>query len=190
MAPAGTNTELATVAAGLFEARAIDKPPTGAGLVRTNVSVTTVVELPLTVVGESVIVEMAGALTVSALDFVTLLRVAEMTAEAFDVTATVVVVNEADFEPWLTVTDAGTVAAELLLERFTTTPPAGALPVSVIVPTELIPPATLVGLNTRLAGVGAATIRLADLPIPSVVVIVAVESEATGLVEIVNVATF
>jgi hypothetical protein len=46
-----------------------------------------------------------------------------------------------------TVTLEGTLAAELLLERETCAPPAGAAPLSVTVPVEEFPPVTLVGFS-------------------------------------------
>jgi len=60
-----------------------------------------------------------------------------------------VTVNEAEVAFAATVTVAGTdAAAVLLLDRFTTIPPAGAAAESVTVPVELaMPPITLVGLS-------------------------------------------
>src|SRR5260370_5119390 len=46
-----------------------------------------------------------------------------------------------------TVTLEGTLAAELLLERETCAPPAGAAPLSVTAPVEEFPPVTLVGFS-------------------------------------------
>jgi hypothetical protein len=70
----------------------------------------------------------------------------------------VAAVNVALVAPAATVTPAETVAAAvLLLERDTTTPPAGAALESVTVPVELAPPATLAGFMLtvcRLAGGG------------------------------------
>ena len=60
------------------------------------------------------------------------------------------------------VTLAGTVAAEvLLLVRVITAPPAGARPVNVTVPVELLPPRTEVGLREAELRVAALTIKLA-----------------------------
>ena len=53
-----------------------------------------------------------------------------------------------------TVTLEGTLAAPLLLESVTCAPPAGAPPLSVTVPVEELPPATLVGFSPSEASVG------------------------------------
>ena len=56
-------------------------------------------------------------------------------------------VNVALLAPAATVTLAGTVTTDVLLERFTTAPPPGAGPLRVTVPVEEVPPVTLVGLS-------------------------------------------
>ena len=62
-------------------------------------------------------------------------------------TVSVVALNVVEVDPAGTVTDAGTVAAAvLLLESVTSTPPAGAAEVSVTVPVDVAPPTTAVGL--------------------------------------------
>ena len=70
-----------------------------------------------------------------------------MVAEVDAVTALVVTVNVTLVAPTGTVTLAGTVAAELLLDSVTCAPPAGAGPSSVAVPVELLPPVTAVGFT-------------------------------------------
>lgn len=65
-------------------------------------------------------------------------------------TVVVEIVKVALVAPAGTVTEAGTVALELLEERFTATPPVGAAPVRVTVPTEEAPPATVFGETVRL----------------------------------------
>src|SRR5438132_14009143 len=80
-----------------------------------------------------------------------------MVAEVDAVTALVVTVNVTLVAPTGTVTLAGTVAAELLLDSATCAPPAGAGPSSVTVPVELLPPVTVVGFTPseeRRTGVG------------------------------------
>ncbi len=62
-------------------------------------------------------------------------------------TVVVVAVKLAVAAPCATVTLPGTVAAMLLLLRVTANPPTGAALVSVTVPCEDVPPATLAGFN-------------------------------------------
>jgi hypothetical protein len=72
---------------------------------------------------------------------------AEMSELVEKSTLDVLTVKLAVVAPDGTVTVLGTLAAPLLLESVTTAPPAGAGPVSVIVPVEFCPPNTLVGFN-------------------------------------------
>ena len=66
-----------------------------------------------------------------------------------------------------TVTLADTwAAAVLLLDSVTSTPPAGARPLSVTVPVELAPPGTVVGLSVTVFNTEAVTVRLAVLVEP------------------------
>jgi hypothetical protein len=51
------------------------------------------------------------------------------------------------FAPAGTSTPAGTCAELLLLDKVTVSPPAGATPLSVTVPTELFPPTTVIGVT-------------------------------------------
>jgi hypothetical protein len=64
-----------------------------------------------------------------------------------------------EVDPAGTVIVAGTVAAKLALPRVTTAPPAGAEPVSVIVPFEDTPPTTLGGLTVSFEAVACWTVR-------------------------------
>ena len=87
--------------------------------------------------------------------------------DALEPTAEVVIANVALVAPAVTVTLAGTCAADvLLLVRVTTAPPDGAGPVKVTVPVDEVPPITELGL--RLTGVSAAavTVRVAVFVTP------------------------
>jgi len=78
-------------------------------------------------------------------------------------------------DPAGTVTIAGTVAAARLLLTETATPPDGAGPLRVIVPTELTPPTKLDGFSFRLVSVIDKTVSDAVTdPDPAEAVIVAV----------------
>jgi hypothetical protein len=73
------------------------------------------------------------------------------------VTLLVLTVNVALLAPAATVTLAGTVAVDVLLERETAMPPLGAGPLSVTVPVEVCaPPVTLVGFSVSEERVGRA----------------------------------
>jgi hypothetical protein len=77
-------------------------------------------------------------------------------------TALVVTVNVAEVAPPATVTFADTCAtAVLLLLSVTTSPAAGAGPVSVTVPVDEVPPVTVVGFKLTKLGTGADTVKLA-----------------------------
>ncbi len=79
-----------------------------------------------------------------------------------EVTALVVTVNVAVVFPAVTLTVAGTVADELLLDSATEIPPAGAAELRVTVPVEELPPLTLVGFSdTALSVTAGAIVRAA-----------------------------
>jgi hypothetical protein len=117
-----------------------------------------------------------------------------MVADVEAVTDGVVIVKFALVAPDATVTLAGAVAtAVLLLVRVTTAPPDGAALVSLTVPFDAAPPATLVGLtesdDSEAGGGGVVTVnpaaRLTPLYAP---LIVAEVDEVTEIVPTVNVA--
>jgi len=87
------------------------------------------------------------------------------------VTALVFTVNVALLAPETTVTLAGTVAVDVLLERETAMPPLGAGPLSVTVPVEVCaPPVTLVGFSVseeRVGGACGSTVSEAVLVTPA-----------------------
>src|SRR5262245_49402880 len=105
------------------------------------------------------------------------------------VTALLVIANVAVVAPAATVTEAGTVAAlVLLLESVTTPPPAGAAAASVTVPVLPSPPVTAVGFRTteEIAGFTTSVIVLAA-PLYVAVIVTGV-TVVTGWVVIANVA--
>ena len=79
---------------------------------------------------------------------------AEMVTGVDAVTALVLTVNVALLAPAATVTLAGTVAVDVLLERETAAPPVSAGPLSVTVPVDADPPVTLVGFSAIEESVG------------------------------------
>jgi hypothetical protein len=89
-------------------------------------------------------------------------------SEVEELTALVLTANVALVLPVATVTFAGAVAAVvLLLVRLTTAPPAGAAPLRVTVPVELLPPVTLVGFSVSEETVSATlTVREAVFVLP------------------------
>jgi hypothetical protein len=75
-------------------------------------------------------------------------------------------VNVALALPAGTVTDAGTVAADVLLFRLTTAPPMSAGPARVTVPVEEVPPTTLAGARLTPVSAGAVrAVRVIDPPL-------------------------
>jgi hypothetical protein len=85
-------------------------------------------------------------------------------------TALVGIAKVADVDPCATDTLAGTVAAVLLLDSETASPPAGAVAVRVTVPCAAVPPVTLVGFTDTAesaAGVaGGVTVSAAVREMP------------------------
>lgn len=77
-------------------------------------------------------------------------------------TPEVLAVNVALVCPDATVTDPGTLAAELPLARETTTPEEPAGPLSVAVPVEELPPVTVEGFRLSDAREGGVIVRVAD----------------------------
>src|SRR3989441_4149002 len=134
VAPTGTVTLAGTVAAVLSLDSVTCAPPAGAG----PFSVTVPVEFPppVTVVGFSASERRAAGFTVRVAGRGTPLQEAAMVDEVDAATALVVTVNVTLVAPTGTVTLAGTVAAELLLDSVTCAPPAGAGPPRGTVPVE------------------------------------------------------
>ena len=78
-----------------------------------------------------------------------------------------VAVNVTPVLPAGIVTEAGTVAAPvLLLVNVTTIPAGGAGPVRVTVPVEFVPPVTVVGLRLSAFNAGRDTVNVAERVVP------------------------
>jgi hypothetical protein len=178
-----------TVAAALSLERLTTKPPANAGFTRATVPVD--VAPPATDVGFRERVESAdGGLTVSREVRTTLPADAVIVAVCGEATVVVVTVKVAEVEPCATVTLAGTDAAALLLERFTTKPPERAAIVNVIVPVDGDPAITDAGLSEieDRATPGGFNVREAVRTVEaSVAVIVAVVIAPTDVVVTVKV---
>ena len=84
-----------------------------------------------------------------------------MVAEAVVATGVVVTVKVAVVAPAATVTLAGGVAAALLLDKVTVSPPVGAALPKVTVPVDELPPVTEVGFIVREETTGGFTVRVA-----------------------------
>ena len=83
------------------------------------------------------------------------------------VTAEVVMVKAGDADaPAATVTEAGTVAAGLLLASVTTAPPAGAGPFRLTVAVVETPPRTDEDVRLTVEGVSGPTVKVAGIVIP------------------------
>jgi hypothetical protein len=150
--PAGTVTLAGVVALALLSDRDTTMPPTGARPVKFTVPVE---EVPPVTVAGLIDTELRAAGLMVRFAVAVPLPVAVMVAVAAELTALVVTVKLAVFDPDATVTLAGTVAAALLLDRLTTNPPVGALFRIVTVPVEVLPPTTDVGRSvTPVTGGG------------------------------------
>jgi hypothetical protein len=106
------------------------------------------------------------------------------------VTTLLVTVKVALVAPDATVSDAGTVAAAvLLLVSVTVAPPAGALPFRVTVAVLFAPPVTVAGFSETEEGVNGLTVSVAVLLTPLYVAVIVTEVAAvTAAVVMLNVA--
>jgi hypothetical protein len=143
VAPATTVTLDCTVALVLLVDKLTPTPPTAAGPL--NVTVPTDFLPPRTDDGESVTLNSDGGVIERAAVFVTVPKLLEIVADFELCRARVVTAKVADEEPDATVTVLGTAALELLDDKLTTNPPAGAGPLNVTVPVLVLPPVTVVG---------------------------------------------
>jgi hypothetical protein len=157
--PANTVTDTGTLAAVLLLLSVTMDPPIGAGLFKA----TSPVELapPIKLVGLRLNMLRAGGFKVNVAVIVAPPQLAVIVTDTLAVTAHVVIVKVAAFVPAATVTDAGTVAAVLLLLSKTVDPSRGARPLSVTVPAELLAPVTLVGLRLNVLSVGGPIVNTA-----------------------------
>jgi len=158
VAPAATVTLTGTVAAALLLDKLTDSPPVGAALPKVTVPVDEVP--PVTEVGFIVTDETVGGFTVRIAVLVPALKVAEMVAEAVLATAVVVTLKVAVVAPAATDTLAGTVAAALLLDKVTDSPPVGAALPNVTVPVDEVPPVAEVGFSVTEETTGGFTVNV------------------------------
>jgi hypothetical protein len=188
-APAATVTDAGTVAAAVFEEESVTAAPPAAAM---PVSVTVPVELvpPSTLAGARVTDVSAAGVTVSVAVWVTPAQTAVIVTEVEEATPSVVTVKVFVEAPAGTVTEAGTVAAPVFEEdSVTTTPPAGAGPVSVTVPVELLPPTTLAGATLAAERAGGVTVRTAVFVTPAETPVIVTDVEAATARDVtVNVA--
>jgi hypothetical protein len=157
IAPSGTFTLAGTEAAALSLDSVTFAPPAGAWPLRVTVPVEDAP--PVTLGGFIETVATPAGFTVS--DPVAVpLSVPEIVTGVDELTGIVVTVKVADDDPAATVTLFGIIAAALLLDSGTTTPPAGAGPLKVTVPVEVVPPITVEGFNVTEAIASGSTVKV------------------------------
>jgi hypothetical protein len=158
--PSATVTVAGTVVLGSLLVNPTITPPVDAGPFRLTVA--DVETPPKTDEVVSVTTVAINGPTVNVAGTVTPLYVAEIVTGVDVATELVLMVNAGDVRvPAATVTDAGTVAAPLLLDSVTTAPPTGAGPfnITVLVVVE-VPPNTDVGFSVTAVGTGGCTVRV------------------------------
>ncbi len=163
--PAATVTDVGTGrAAGLALVRFTEIPPAGAIPLSVTVPVAVCPDTTDAGLKESVVTTgaVADGETVSPADMAEPLgSVAVMLTLAAAVTASVVTLKAPLVAPPAMLKLAGTVAAVvLLLVRVTRKPAAGAGPLRITVPTELLPPVSEPGLNDKDASVAGLTVKV------------------------------
>ena len=157
--PAGTVTDVGTVAFGLLDCNETTAPEPPGALARVTVPVDDVP--PGTDVGLSVRLRSPDGVIVSSAFWLVPLSVPVMVTLVVVATPMVLIVNVAVVEPAATVTLAGTVAFVLFDCNATTAPPAPAGPERVTVPVDGVPLGTEVGLTVTLVSVAGVTVRVA-----------------------------
>lgn len=187
VAPAKIVTLAGMVADALSPTRLTTTPPVGAG--PESVTVPRVVVPPRIDAGLNVTAVASGGFTESVA--VELDPFAEAVIVALRVEAVVVVdtVKVPIVDPVAIDTGETTVTLALFELTFTEYPPAGAAPLSVIVPVEVVPPTTVVGERLTELTPGAFTVSVVFLvdPLTDAVIETGV-FEATGVVVTANVA--
>jgi hypothetical protein len=169
VAPAGTVTVAGTDTA-LFALVNITTVPEGpAALPRVTLNVMLVP--PLREVGDADNAVITAALTVTLSDLVTVPWDATTAPVVSLSTATDVAVKLTLSAPSGTVTVAGTDKAAFMLTSATVTPPAGAIPVSVTLPTFDAPPVNIVDIE-RDDNTGAAIVMVLVTVVPFAVAVV------------------
>lgn len=163
LAPAGMMRGDVIVKLGLLLARVMDTPPVVAGPVKVTVQVA--VPGVVTVVGVQVMPLSCalGGVTVIAADFETLFAVAVTVIDVVVVTVAAVAEKVALVAPPGTVTEPGTVSAELLSETVTVNPAGGAAFESVMVQVLEVPEAIEVGEQARLESVAGVETNVIDV---------------------------
>jgi len=185
--PARTVALVGGLADVLLDDRLTRVPSVGAGPVRVTVPVDDVP--PTTEVGETVIPDNPGGVTVNTAVIVVVPEIAVIVAAVDADTGEVETVKVADVAPDGTVTLFGGTALVVLEVKSTTVPPYGAGPFSVTVPVDDDPPTTDVGDSDKLVGTGGRTVSVVDtVVVPVFAVIVAAVDVATAEVVIVKVA--
>ena len=165
VAPAATVVEAGTITALVLLLVSITTaPPAGAGTASATVPV--LPAPPVTIAGFSVTVPTAGFTTRVAV-FAEPLYVAVTVTAVWVVTGLVVIAKVAKVAPAGTVTEAGSVAAAvLLLARATAAPPTGAAVESVTVPVLPAPAVTVRGFSATEARGGLTTsVTIRDAPL-------------------------
>jgi hypothetical protein len=187
VAPEGIVTVLGTVADAELLVSETVRPLLGAA---EPIVAVPVEELPpVTDVGATVIDAKTGGAIVRISLAEVLFALAVIVADVLLGTGAVVTANVAVVAPDATVTELGTVAKLLLLERLTTKPEPGATEEIVTTPVEVAPPVSDVGLNASDETFGLEIVRVAvALVLPVVAVIVALVVLVTEVVETVKFA--
>jgi hypothetical protein len=162
--PAGTVTEAGAFTLPWLLESFTTSPPEGA----IPLSATVPVEEapPVTEAGLTAKDASTGGTTVRVAVWVETPSLPVIVTDFWEPTAAVVTLNVALVCPPAIVTDAGTAAEALLLDRWTTVPDLGDAPFKLTVPMEAAPPATVVGFRLRDANPSGTSVRLPDWETP------------------------